>query len=390
MGNDLMKKRHIICLSVVMVFLLAATGCGKDDIQEVIYKKGLPEEDSRGLTEFMKSYLTGSTDQKILEVNDVTLFSTVNHQGQAIRYFQYTQDELKEYYKPLFTAKKPKITLNKLYQIERLEKLLHHPIQDKENYHLPAINMLSNNQLEVKTKKNKKTLDLPQLLKSYGVKKSDELDINLYAVNSKCFSVVIQDFSMKNRINSTIGLFITQDLTNIESTVITKEKLQSTLSTGKLKDYYDLFTKVDKSGRDSLLFFDDMILDKRTNQLIDIKNDYLSKDGKYVYINGAKEKETNVMPDGIQQIQTVDNYLKGNEKYEVQFKIDFKQIAKEMGFNAGDARIANIQYFNKDYVVLYISYHGKTIGTTGSVNVLIDLQKNKKQPTAYLVDLGIL
>ncbi|MBU8737570.1 hypothetical protein [Bacillus licheniformis] len=385
-----MIRKRFINLTALIVLLLVITGCGKDQNQEITFKKGFPKEDSRGLTEFMKSYLTGSTDKKILEENDVTLFSTVNHQGQAIRYFQYTQDQLKVYYKPLFTAKKPKTTLNSLYQIERLEKLLHHPIQDKEKYHLPAIKMLSNNQLQVKTKKNKKTLDLPKLLKNYGVKKSDELEINLYAVNSKCFSVVIQDFSMKDRINSTIGLFITQDLTNIESTVITREKLQNTLSKGKLKDYYDLFTKVDKSGRYLLLFFDDMILDKRTNQLIDIKkDDYLSKDGKYVYINGAKEQETNVMPDGIQQIQTVDNYLKGNEKYEAQFKIDFKQIAKEMDFNAGDARIANIQYFNKDYVVLYISYHGKTIGTAGSVNVLIDLQKNKQQPTAYLVDLGI-
>ncbi|MGG0837977.1 hypothetical protein ABE057_12490 [Bacillus paralicheniformis] len=385
-----MKKRWVICSSIFIVCLLVITGCGKDQNQEITYKKGFPKEDSRGLTEFMKSYLTGSTDQKILEVNDVTLFSTVNPQGQAIRYIQYTQDQLKEYYKPLFTAKKPKMTLNKLYQIERLQKLLHHPIQHKEKYHLPAIKKLSNNQLEVKTKKNKKTLDLPKLLKNYGVKKSDELEINLYAVNSKSFSVVIQDFSMKDRINSTIGLFITQELTNIESTVITKEKLQNTLSTGKLKDYYDLFTKVDNSGRYSLFFFDDMILDKRTNQLIDIKKeDCLSEDGKYVYINGAKEKETNVMSDGIQKIQTMDDYLKGNEKYEAQFKIDFKQIAKEMDFNAGDARIANIHYFNKDYVVLYISYHGKPIGTAGSVNVLIDLQKNKQQPTAYLVDLGI-
>ena len=64
-------------------------------------------------------------------------------------------------------------------------------------------------------------------------------------------------------------------------------------------------------------------------------------------------------------------YLKGNDKYEAQFKIDFKQIAKEMDFNAGDARIANIHYFNKDYVVLYISYHGKPIGTAGSVNYII-------------------
>ncbi|RCK13077.1 hypothetical protein DT075_03335 [Bacillus licheniformis] len=83
-----------------------------------------------------------------------------------------SKGKLKDYY-DLFTK------VDK-YQIERLEKLLHHPIQDKEKYHLPAIKMLSNNQLQVKTKKNKKTLDLPKLLKNYGVKKSDELEINLY------------------------------------------------------------------------------------------------------------------------------------------------------------------------------------------------------------------
>ncbi|OLO17975.1 hypothetical protein BKP29_0218015 [Bacillus licheniformis] len=153
-----MIRKRFINLTALIVLLLVITGCGKDQNQEITYKKGFPKEDSRGLTEFMKSYLTGSTDKKILEENDVTLFSTVNHQGQAIRYFQYTQDQLKVYYKPLFTAKKPKTTLNSLYQIERLEKLLHHPIQDKEKYHLPAIKMLSNNQLQVKTKKNKKNI----------------------------------------------------------------------------------------------------------------------------------------------------------------------------------------------------------------------------------------
>ncbi|MFT0801891.1 hypothetical protein VSK91_09275 [Bacillus swezeyi] len=381
-----MVKKRLRSLSVLIVFLLVITGCGKDQYQEVTYKKGFPKEDSRGLTEFMKSYLTGSTDQKILEMNDVTLFSTVNHQGQAIRYFKYTQDQLKEYYKPMFTAKNPKKTLNELYQIERLEKLLHHSIQDKEKYDLPSIKILSNNQLEVKTTKHKKTFDLPSLLKKYGVKKSDELEINLYAANSKCFALVIQDFSMKDRINSTIGLFITQNLTNIETTVITKEKLRETLSTGKLKDYYDLFTKIDKSGRYSLMFFDDMILDQKTNQLIGIKkDDYLSKNGKYVYISGTKDTISN----GVQQIQTVQNYLKGNIEYEAQFKLDFDSIAKKMNFKTSGVSHAKIQYFNEDYVVLNVLYNGKMVGTAGSVNVLIDLQKSKKQPTAYLVDLGI-
>ena len=85
----------------------------------------------------------------------------------------------------------------------------------------------------------------------------------------------------------------------------------------------------------------------------------------------------------------MDNYLKGNENYEAQFKLNFKQIAKEMDFHAGSVRIADIQYFNENYAVLRISYNGIPIGKAGSVNVLIDLQESKKQPTAYLVDLGI-
>lgn len=168
-------------------------------------------------------------------------------------------------------------------------------------------------------------------------------------------------------------LFLKSDLSKYR--IVKEEELNSTIESGKLKEYLSVFPNVAKDGAYRKLF-DKYIFDEKKNKVRKIKNtDILSKDGKYVYINGAKEKETNVMPDGIQQIQTMDNYLKGNEKYEAQFKIDFKQIAKEMDLNAGDARIANIHYFNKDYVVLYISYHGKTIGTAGSVNVLIDLQK---------------
>ncbi|MEC0762639.1 hypothetical protein P8898_09800 [Bacillus haynesii] len=196
----------------------------------------------------------------------------------------------------------------------------------------------------------------------------------------------IDDYTVSNEPKK-YYLFLKQDFSKHQ--IVIKDELHTTLESGKLNDYLSVFPKVTEDGS-YLKLFDKYIFEKKTNKVREIKNtDILSKDGKYVYINGAKEKETNVMPDGIQQIQTVDNYLKGNEKYEAQFKLDFKHIAKEMEFKAGSVRIADIHYFNKNYAVLRISYNGIPIGKAGSVNVLIDLQKNKKQPTAYLVDLGI-
>ncbi|NPC94651.1 hypothetical protein HOO54_21080 [Bacillus sp. WMMC1349] len=381
-----MLKKRFISLSLILACSLLITACGKDKFEEVTYKKGFPKEDNPGLTELMKHYLSEeSTDQEIIRKDGSILFSTLGNQRKDVQYFEYTEDQLKQYYKPILTAEDPKDTLDNLDESNRYEKSLYHSIKSKEKYNLPAIKTMSNNRLEVKTKRKIKVLDLTDILGEYGIKKSDDLEIYLEAVNSKCFSLVIQNLSYEGSKNLTMQLFLTQDLKNIETTMLNKESLQETLSTGKLKDYYGLYPIVDKSGRYIFLsnFF---ILDKKTNQLKEIKKgDYLSEDGKYVYLNGDKEE----IQDGVQKIQTVDNYLKGNDEYEAQFKLDFENIAEEMDFKSSGTSIAQTCYFNENYVVLRISYNGMIVGTAGAVNVLIDL-KNKKQPTAYLVDLGIM
>ncbi|WP_065644357.1 hypothetical protein [Bacillus paralicheniformis] len=377
-----MVRSGFVSLYILLICLLVVTACGEKEHHEVTYEKGFPKEDSRPLMEFMKHYLSEDTDQEIQRVNGSVFFSTLDTQRRDIEYFKYTENQLKDYYKPMFTEKNAKKTLRKLNERERFEKLLHHTIENKDKYDLPATKMLPNNQLEVKTTENKTTLDLPLLLKEYGLKKSDNLEIYLNMVNSKCFALVIQDFSMKESNNSTIGLFIKQDLTDIQTTIISPEKLPETLSSGKLEDYYDLFQKVDKQGR-YLFLFDDMILDKKTNELVDIKkNDYLSRDGKYVYINGAKDH----LEDGMQRIQTIENYAAGNDKYEEQFELDYKTIAQKLDLKENGTSIAEINYFNQDFVVLSLNYRGKFVGTAGFTNVIIDL----KNDTAYLVDLDIL
>ncbi|MEC0761208.1 hypothetical protein P8898_02440 [Bacillus haynesii] len=377
-----MKKKGFISIIFLMVLLLLTiSGCGKDDVQEVIYEKGLPKEDSPAFREFMRHELDLATDATLSYENHT--YTIMRSDKKGLRYYQYTDKKLEEFYISFLSAKKYPAT--KLYDLKTTdfltkEKLIHNKIERN----LPEMTLDKNNVLKVKTKSREKKLEFPSA-------KGKKVHLALAAVSKD--SMLIQVKVYEKLKNGDLGdrqiyyLFLKRDFS--KHSIVKEEELNATIESGKLKEYLSVFPNVAKDGAYRKLF-DKYIFDEEENKVRIIKNtDILSKDGKYVYINGAKEKETNVMPDGIQQIQTVDNYLKGNEKYEAQFKIDFKQIAKEMGFNAGDARIANIHYFNKDYVVLYISYHGKTIGTAGSVNVLVDLQKNKNQPTAYLVDLGI-
>ncbi|MCY7769305.1 hypothetical protein MOC99_00905 [Bacillus haynesii] len=377
-----MKKKGFISIIFLMVLLLLTiSGCGKDDVQEVIYEKGLPKEDSPAFREFMRHELDLATDATLSYENHT--YTIMRSDKKGLRYYQYTDKKLEEFYISFLSAKKYPAT--KLYDLKTTdfltkEKLIHNKIERN----LPEMTLDKNNVLKVKTKSREKKLEFPSA-------KGKKVHLALAAVSKD--SMLIQVKVYEKLKNGDLGdrqiyyLFLKRDFS--KHSIVKEEELNATIESGKLKEYLSVFPNVAKDGAYRKLF-DKYIFDEEENKVRIIKNtDILSKDGKYVYINGAKEKETNVMPDGIQQIQTVDNYLKGNEKYEAQFKIDFKQIAKEMDFNAGDARIANIHYFNKDYVVLYISYHGKTIGTAGSVNVLVDLQKNKNQPTAYLVDLGI-
>ena len=372
-----MTKKRFISFSVI-ILLLMITGCGKDDIQAVNYEKGLPKEDSPAFKEFMRNEF-GFPDDITLRVQD-SIYTMMSSQKNGIRYYTYTDKQLKNSYKPIFSTKEN--VSAKLSDLKQKDSLIDEgeTVHDKIGQGLPEMKIVNKNVIKVKTTFGEKKIKLPI------PSSAKEVYLSLYAVDKENMLIGVSDHTGEET-PRTYYLFLKQDLS--QHLIVKEDKLHATLESGKLNNYLSVFPKVTEDGS-YLKLFDKYIFEKKTNKVRKIKDtDILSKDGKYVYINGAKEKETNVMADGIQQIQTVDNYLKGNEKYEAQFKIDFKQIAKEMDFNAGDARIANIQYFNKDYVVLYISYYGKTIGTAGSVNVLIDLQKNKQQPTAYLVDLGI-
>ncbi|UIN46093.1 hypothetical protein M8181_20800 [Bacillus licheniformis] len=371
-----MIKKRFISLSALIVLLLVITGCGKDDVQGVIYEKGLPKEDNPAFKEFMR-YELGLARDATLSYQDHT-YTIMRSDVDGLRYYQYTDEELQNFYSPLFSAKKD--LSHTLYSLQTTEFLTKEKlIQNKIEHNLPEMTLDKKNVLNVKTKSGEKKIELPSA-------RGKKVILALEAVrkDNMLIQVIING---KTGDSQTYYLFIKQDLSKHQ--LVKEDELHTTLESGKLKDYLSVFPKVTEDGA-YLKLFDNYIFEKETNKVRKIKDtDILSEDGKYVYINGAKQEENFVISDGIQQIQTLDNYLKGNKKYEAQFELDFKNISNELGFKTPGVSSASIHYFNEDYVVLSLSYHGVMVGTAGSVNVLIDLQKNKKQPTAYLVDLGI-
>ncbi|HZH60709.1 MAG TPA: hypothetical protein VEY70_14275 [Metabacillus sp.] len=361
---------------------------GSSNQMEVTYKEGFPTEESPGLTEFIKGYLSRDGDNEVLKKDDTYVYSVSNksENDRLVQYYRFTSDQLKRYYQPLVDANNSKEMLLQMNQSERKEDDLYQTIENTNEYQLPLISLEENNQLNIKTNESERTFDLPELMKEYGVKKSDNMVVNLKSLNNDHFVLEIQDFSVESAEGWDLfmTLFVKQDLSNIVVSELYDEDLQSKLDSGELKNYYEGFQKVDPSSQYSKMF-ENKIIDNKLNKIIDInKDDLLSKDGKYVYING----NNNDLSGGTQKIQSIGNYAKDNDTSEISFDLDLAEIAKRLDLDTSGNASVEVNYFNEDYIVLRLNYKGEFVGTAGATNVIIDLQNDKK--IYYLVDLGLL
>ena len=184
-----------------------------------------------------------------------------------------------------------------------------------------------------------------------------------------------------------VSIFIKRDLTDQVFTRPYYEELNQAIAKGKLVGYENLIYNKDLKEKFVPAVGGYGIFDLEKNKIVQVEEpDLLSKDGKYVYLNGAEDK----LSDGNQKIQTIGDYMEGNDTFEAEFKISFKKIAKEAGIKMHGISIANIVYFNEDYVVLSLNYKGFIVGEAGFTNVIIDLQADKNNLTANVVDLDII
>lgn len=391
-----MMNKRFVNLSFFLLSIFLLVGCeesnmknkGSSNQMEVTYKEGFPREESPGLTEFIKGYLSRDGDNEVMKKDDSYVYSVSNksENDRLVHYYHFTKDQLKSYYQPLVDANNYEEKLLQMNQTDRKEDDLYKTIEKTNEYHLPLISLEENNQLNIKTNESEKTFDLPELMKEYDVKKSDDMVVNLKSLNNDHFVIEIQDFSVESveGWDLFMTLFVKQDLSNIVISELYDEDLQSKLDSGELKDYYKGFQKVDPSSQYSKMF-GNKIIDNKLNKIIDIKkDDLLSKDGKYVYINGNNKD----LSGGIQEIQTIKNYAEGNDTSDINFDLDLAEIAKRLDLDTSGNASVEVNYFNEDYIVLRLNYKGEFVGTAGATNLIIDLQHDKK--IYYLVDLGLL
>ncbi|MEC2075133.1 hypothetical protein [Metabacillus fastidiosus] len=386
-------KMHYLTVGVFILVLIVAIVYGRNSINlnspKTTYVHHFPEKQSPPLNEFMKYYLTGYSDIQVFKIhsNFIFAFRNVSSNEKEIEYYQYTREQLENYYEPLLNTKQPGTVLNDLEQNIKLDKFLRETINNVHSYNLPSIKMEDSNQLKIELGAVEKTLDLPKLLSEYSVKEKDEIIFNILEINDNHFVLKVIDKNIQNSKgwDLEIVFFIKNDLTDIVISESYDEAIQQKLNDGTLDDYLNGFEKVGSNGR-YLVLFGSRLIDKKVKKIVEIREgDYLSNDGQYVYIGGAKDN----LEDGIQKIQTIENYAAGNDKNQIEYNLDYEEIAKELDFTISGIGSATINYFNENYLVLRLDYNGKFVGTAGATNVMIDFQENKENPAIYLINLGM-
>lgn len=370
------KTVKVLILLLGIIFLVSCT-------PEVTYKEGLPSEGSSAFQAFLKDYaLIGYNEIKSEDgTNIITEENWEEKTVGGISYLQYTDNELSDFYKPL--ADEPKEVLTSIHPTkeDKGEKLFH-PMKDNDSYQLPTIEFgdefESIGDIHIETAENEKTIH------------SDNHDVewpyavNILKANEAGFVLKLEEIGHEPNDEETYYLFADNALEYVYITPMIPEKAPDMVSSGELADFQSLFPS---AGNNWVSLFDEpYAFNIETGRVREVEeDDYFSEDGGYVYLNGNERP----VSDGVQRIQTIDDYAKDNDEYEAEFKIDFKEIGKklELDINTPNVEEAYVMYFNKDFIVLRLDYNDNLGHGVGSPNVLIDLQE-QENPTAYLIDLG--
>ncbi|MED4460942.1 hypothetical protein [Metabacillus fastidiosus] len=387
-------KIRLLVSSLILLILFILQGCETDSMfrqgKKTTYIHHFPEKHSPALTEFINDYILVSLLKEMSKENNRFIFARENRneEDKNILYYDYTEEQVENYYEPILNADEQSYKILKgLGSTDKVEKELLKPIKDPLIYSLPIFIMEGNNQLRIKTTLNETVLNLPILMKEYGMKETDRIVFDLLESNKNHFILEIADYDVKNSTGKPLflTLFVKKDFSEIVISEWFDEAIQKKLDKGDLDSFLGDFRKVGESGRYAFLY-GRTIVDTKTKKIVKInEEDYLSNDGKYVYINGGKDD----LPDGVQKIQMIDNYMAGNKVYEIEYQLDYKEIAKELNFVTSGIGLADINYFSENYVILGLTYNGKMVGEAGFTNVIIDFQKNKEDPVFYLNDLHL-
>ena len=150
------------------------------------------------------------------------------------------------------------------------------------------------------------------------------------------------------------------------------EQFAEFISDERFDTFAELFPRVEGEER-YILSNRNELFDTVEEEFILFREDLLSKDGKYVYIDGSgSTMTTSKLDEGEQYIQALGDYLAGKENYAAEFSLHYNSISKALKLLTGGSNYQEIIYFNDTLVVYRLSYRGVYIGTFGEVIVAVD------------------
>jgi len=352
---------------------MSLSACGKPKNN---YQTELPE-DSRMFQEFVQDRITGRYFHLKNEGN-INIYSKIFEKGDnEVTYVQFTDEQLKEYYAPLFGASDKSMTF---YNLEINRESLFQTVDDLGKYYLPEITFDNDNIYEIKTPESEKTLHIMDLLKDFKVKEEDKKSINVVAVNEHSFQLNLDVNPAEER--RRFAIFMTQDLEDVLIFEGDGEDYIYHYQNGDLDPYEDLFTPLDDDGR-FLKIARAITIDTITQDeiVIDEMDDYFRG---LVYIGGGIDP----LEEGEQCLQKLEDYVAGNDECFRTFDLNYKEMAKalDLGPLVDSAFPVYSIYHSEDLIVLSLKFRAPITGSAGNINVFVDFRKDPENPTIHLVD----
>lgn len=353
---------------------------------KLVYEDTLPEEPSEQWLDFFRSKLF--YDKNFLSDNHKEGFiyeeeAIIDPKRKVSYSFSPTKKLYHYYFDRLSSKEDGKYAYREVNPNAYLEV-----ISKPTKYHLPEIT-LHNDRIIIQTAEAKKEW-LSFTFENKEINMNDIRLISVMGMDETSFYVSISLESSEN--SEKYLLFMTQDLTDYA--VTTEKEFEKFVQTDTFQKYQNLFPAIDESNTYLKSFNKQQLINTNSKQLITIDPaDYLSEDGKYVYLNGSnKVNSDEILEEGTQYIKTLENYLRDDDEYVFTFELNYKDILKASEVGGFGTKFSDhsrgIVYFKDELIVLHASYDAAFLGVAGDTNIVIDFSKNKENPTVYVVELA--
>lgn len=381
--------RNIIVIIIILILIGGAAYLITNAKKPFPYESTLPEEPSPQMLDFFRHKIF-SREAPI----------STNHQDGYI----YTDIQIIDHQSFISYAFSPTVKIEQYYRERRQsdaeDKYAYknvnpysylEVVSEPTKYDLPEIS-ISEDALTIQTSEEQMTFSKMALDNGMEFEVSQTHHVNVVHANEDAFYLSISE-SENDELNRYL-LFVKQDLSDYQIIEDEDGAFEEFMKTKYFTEYMSLFPSIDENGAYLNYYTHDQVIDVKNNTLITIDSeDYLSDDGKYVYLSGNDGSTPGEgISKGKQSIQKVEDYIAGNDKKHVTFDLHYKRIKNASDIGGIGTSVSGsggkTVYFDQELLVIHIAYDAALFGIAGYTNVVVDFHEDNEQPNFYILDLS--